>query len=109
MSGKITKSGSDEAVEGDLTDWDRVHTLTDEQIEEAIRNDPDTFALEEGEVPPFQGLTFRDPHGRWRWRLIGPNGQAIADSPRGYDDRSEVDRALRALREAIVAGSAKAA
>ncbi len=109
MSGKITKAGSDGDVEGDLTDWKRVRALTDEEIEEAIRNDPDTFALEEGEVPPFQGLTFRDPQGRWRWRLIGPSGEAIADSPRGYDDRSEVDRALRTLREAIVAGSAKAA
>lgn len=100
---------SGEAARRGRTDWKHIRDMTDAQIEEAIRQDPDTFTLEEGEVPPFQGLIFQDPQGKWRWRLIGPDGEAIADSPRGYTDRDEVDRAIRALREAIVAGEAKKA
>ena len=109
MSEKITKAGSGGAVEEDLTDWDRVRALTDREIEEAIRDDPDTFALEEGDVPPFQGLIYRDREGKWRWRLLGPNGEAVADSPRGYADRAEVDRAIQALRKAIIAGEGEKA
>jgi uncharacterized protein YegP (UPF0339 family) len=109
MSGKNTRVSLGEAVEGDLTDWARVRALTDDEIEQAIRDDPDTFAMADGDVPPVRGLIFKDPQGLWRWRLIAPTGEAIADSPRGYSDRGEVDRAIRALRTAIVADEAKAA
>ena len=95
-------------AEGDLTDWDRLRALTEEEIDEAIRHDPDTFALEAGEVPPFQCMIFKDAQGMWRWRLIGSDGQAAADSPRSYADRDEVERAIRALRKAIVAGETEA-
>lgn len=106
MSERITRVRSGEAAKEGRTDWKHIRDMTDAEIEEAIRQDPDTFTLEEGEVPPFQGLIFQDSQGKWRWRLIGPDGEAIADSPRSYADRDEIDRAIRALREAIVAGEA---
>ena len=43
MSGKLTRMRLGEGLDQDLTDWARIDALTDEQIAEAIRNDPDTF------------------------------------------------------------------
>jgi uncharacterized protein (DUF4415 family) len=43
MSGKLTRMRLGEGLDQDLTDWARLDALTDEQIAEAIRNDPDTF------------------------------------------------------------------
>jgi uncharacterized protein YegP (UPF0339 family) len=103
MNAKITRRSSGEAVEGDLTDWDRVRSLTDEDIEAAIADDPDASLGPDESRAAVRGLIFRDQEGAWRWRLIGANGEAIADSPKSYTDRAEVDRAITALRAAIVA------
>lgn len=103
MNAKITRRSSGEAVEGDLTDWDRVRALTDEDIEAAIANDPEASLGLDGSRSAVRGVIFKDKEGAWRWRLIGANGEAIADSPKSYTDRSEVDRAINTLRAAIIA------
>jgi len=46
MKKKITRMKLGEFKGKDLTDWKRVDALTDEDIAEAIRNDPDTFELD---------------------------------------------------------------
>ena len=97
-----------EAPEAGRTDWDRLRGMTDDEIEAAIAADPDAD-LSGGGNAAFQGLVFRDSTGEWRWRLVTPEGKAIADSPTSYADRSEVDRAIEALRKAMAAGRAKAA
>jgi uncharacterized protein YegP (UPF0339 family) len=109
MSGKITRVGSDAAVEDDLTDWRRLESLTDDEIETAVAMDPDSSLGDEGDVAVVRGLVFRDVKGGWRWRLVGPDGAAIADSPRSYSERSEVELAIRNLRQAILAGETRAA
>ena len=106
MKDKITRVSLGAAIERDLTDWKRLRSLTDEEIESAIANDPDA---EPGSTASVQGLIFLDAEGAWRWRPITRDGEAIADSPTGYADRSEVDRAIKALRDAIMADSVKAA
>lgn len=36
---------------------------------------------------------YEDDAGEWRWRLIAPNGQILADSGEGYSRRSDAKRA----------------
>jgi uncharacterized protein (DUF4415 family) len=43
MSGKLTRMRLGEGLDQDRTDWARVDALTDEQITQAIRNDPDSI------------------------------------------------------------------
>ena len=43
MKRKLTRMRLGEGLEQSKTDWARVDSLTDEQIAEAIANDPDTF------------------------------------------------------------------
>jgi uncharacterized protein (DUF4415 family) len=45
MNDKITKTSLGQGGKGQ-TDWERVDTLTDEDITQAIANDPDTFEPE---------------------------------------------------------------
>lgn len=109
MNGKITRINSDTAVSGDLTDWERLRGLTDEEIETAVATDPDSGFVTDDEIRPLRGLIFRDSQGKWRWRLIAPDGRPIADSPGSYADRADVDRAIQALRDLITSHSARAA
>ena len=49
MKQKLTRSELGD-VEGDLTDWKRVREQSEEELAEAIRNDPDDEELEPGWV-----------------------------------------------------------
>lgn len=109
MSEKITRVSLDEAIERDRTDWARLRALTDDEIEAAIAADPDSDLGLDGEMGPVVGIIFKDMHGAWRWRLLDSDRTPIADSPRGYQTRDEVDAGLRALRAAMSADQAKAA
>ncbi len=68
MKRKLTRMRLGEGLEQSKTDWARVDSLTDEQIAEAIANDPDTFDpgaewLRKASVPrpalPKERLTVR--------------------------------------------------
>ncbi|HEX5258480.1 MAG TPA: YegP family protein [Sphingomicrobium sp.] len=109
MNERITRMYLAEAGKHGRTDWERLRGITDEELEAAIASDPDASIAADGEIDPLATLVFKDPRGKWRWRLLGPDGKAIADSPRGYADRSDVDEALRKLRETMQAAEAKAA
>ena len=106
MSERITKIGLDEASNGGRTDWARLRSISDAELEAAIANDPDASLGPNVLLGSLQGLVFKDSRGRWRWRLLGPGGQAIADSPRGYARRDDVDRSLRTLRELMASAEA---
>jgi uncharacterized protein YegP (UPF0339 family) len=109
MSERITRISLAEASKGGRTDWERLRTITDEELESSIANDPDASLGPDGEMGRLAALVFRDTRGEWRWRLLGPDGRAIADSPRGYADRDDVDKAIRKLRETLRTAETKAA
>ena len=45
---------------------------------------------------------YRDDEGEWRWRLVGPNGRALAESATGYADRSGAVRGAKRARDLLV-------
>ena len=40
---------------------------------------------------------YTDTEGFWRWRLVAGNGRIVADSGEGYDNLSNVERAVSDL------------
>ena len=47
------------------------------------------------------GATFEvytDNIGEWRWRLVVPNGNVIADSGQGYSSKQGAERGIRSLK-----------
>ena len=44
---------------------------------------------------------YRDEHREWRWRLIGPNGRALAESATGYAARAGAAQGARRARDRL--------
>jgi uncharacterized protein YegP (UPF0339 family) len=44
---------------------------------------------------------YRDRAGEFRWRLVAPNGNIIADSGEGYETRYNAKRAAENVRARI--------
>ncbi|MWV65617.1 DUF1508 domain-containing protein [Halorubrum sp. JWXQ-INN 858] len=44
---------------------------------------------------------YRDAGNEWQWRLVGPNGRALAESPTGYSDRPGAVKGARLARERL--------
>jgi uncharacterized protein YegP (UPF0339 family) len=44
---------------------------------------------------------YRDRAGEYRWRLVAPNGDIIADSGEGYESRYNAKRAAENVRARI--------
>lgn len=42
---------------------------------------------------------YEDEHGYWRWYLLGPNHQRIAQSPIGLHDEQECRDAIALVKE----------
>lgn len=53
----------------------------------------DTLELDEGAFD-----LFTDDEGAWRWRLLAPNGDLIADSGEGYSSRAKARQGLGSVR-----------
>lgn len=53
----------------------------------------DTLVLETGAFDMF-----KDSAGEWRWRLLAPNGEIIADSGEGYSSRAKARQGLESVR-----------
>ncbi|WP_227377268.1 HVO_2922 family protein [Haladaptatus halobius] len=41
---------------------------------------------------------YRDTAGEWRWRLVVPNGNIIADSGEGYKSKQGAKRGIRSVK-----------
>lgn len=41
---------------------------------------------------------YEDEAGKWRWRLVAPNGRTIADSGQGYSDRRDAEAGIGKVR-----------
>ena len=114
MNGNVTRVSSDEAVEADSTDWQRLRSLTDEDLEAAIRNDPDSFPLEEADIVRQMGSrhryeVFRDAGGCWRWALRSVGGEVLAVSGRAHASRSEALQSIEDVRLALIGAGSEAA
>jgi len=42
---------------------------------------------------------FEDAAGEWRWRLVAPNGNIVADSGEGYASKQGAKRGIRSVKE----------
>jgi uncharacterized protein YegP (UPF0339 family) len=114
MSGKHIKNGSTVAAEASQTDWAHVRALTDEEIDAAIANDPDSYSIEEAELLGRTGASYRyelycDKKGRWRWRLLAAGGEVLAVSGQAFPSRRSVETAIAALRDALLGARSQAA
>lgn len=100
MSERITRRNSSDAVENDLTDWDRIGAMTDEDIAAAIADDPD-WAPFQNDDTEVREIVLGDGNGRWTWRMIARDGEALASSPEAYSSQADAIQALARLRDAI--------
>ena len=46
--------------------------------------------------PTFE--IYEDSAGEWRWRLVAPNGNIIADSGEGYASKQGVRRGIESVK-----------
>ncbi|MFB6085436.1 MAG: HVO_2922 family protein [Halodesulfurarchaeum sp.] len=42
---------------------------------------------------------YEDSAGQWRWRLVAPNGNIVADSGEGYRSKQGAKRGIESVRE----------
>jgi len=96
-----------EAIEGDRTDWDRVRSLSDADIDQAIATDADTFSIGAPAIGTSRerGIRFvvaRTKNGEWRWRLVANDGDILAQSGQGFASRRSAITAIEDLRSAVL-------
>mgnify|MGYP002782478490 CR=1 FL=1 len=100
MSGKSTRIGLAVDSDSSLTEWQRVKSLSDAEIDAAIEADPSAYAIETEMLGHSSGqyhyVIFRDEAGAWRWKLAARDGTVLAEAPKG-----------RAWRKAVLASIAK--
>jgi hypothetical protein len=41
---------------------------------------------------------YEDAAGQWRWRLVAPNGNIIADSGEGYSSKQGAKRGIESVK-----------
>ena len=112
MSGNFTRISLPVDNESSATDWQRVKSLTDREIDAAIANDPDAYAVATTQLGHQAGRyhyrIFRDAAGGWRWQLVSKEGQVLAEAAAGMATRNAAQAAIGELRAALL-GSALAA
>lgn len=112
MNGKVTRIGLDEDSKGSSTDWARLRSLTEEEIELAIAADDDAYRLDEflGRTgASYRYVIYLDRSERWRWRLLAAGGEVIAVSGQAFPSRDAVQAAIETLRDALLGARSKAA
>ena len=57
--------------------------------------------------PVFE--VFQDRGGEWRWRLVVPNGNIIADSGEGYSSKQGAKRGIESVRRNVPDASVRVA
>ena len=97
MSEKLTRMRLGEGLDQSLTDWARIDALTDEEIAEAIRNDPDTFEPEPEWFEHALVLRARRPKQRLTVRFDADLVEWFKSQGAGYQTR--MNAVLRAYYE----------
>ena len=100
MSEHITRVSLDEAVSRDRTDWARLRSLSDDEIEHAAATDDDSFSL----AADAHYVVAKDQQGGWNWKLVDAGGVVIATGGVSHASQAEARR-----REEVVENSPAAA
>ena len=98
MSGKLTRARLGEGLERSRTDWERLDALTDEDIAEAIRHDPDALEARPEWFERAMLLRPGRPKERVTVRLDADMLDWFRRQGRGYQTR--LNAVLRAYYEA---------
>ena len=97
MTDKLTRMRAGEGPEQSLTDWAWLDALTEEEIAEAIRNDPDSFEPEPGQLRHALVGRVRRPKQRLTLRLDADLVDWFKAQGAGYQAR--INAVLRAYVE----------
>lgn len=102
-------------TEGDRTDWERVDALTDEEIEQAVREDPDAELLDAEWFRTAELVVPSSEKTRINIRLDEDIVDYFKQQGRGYQTRINdvlkayvLSQKLKAQREALEEGDADA-
>ena len=99
MSGKDTRARLGTAPERDRTDWKRVDALSEAELNEAIRRDPDTFVPDADWFKKAMVLRPGQSKQRITMRLDADLLDWFKAQGRGYQTR--MNAVLRAYYEAV--------
>lgn len=106
MSGKTIKTSSDAVPKHTRTDWEHLKALTNDDIDAAIANDADAYALDT-EVLGRSGSAYRyevyqTAGSHFAWRLISSDGRIFATSDERFASKAEARRAIADVRAALL-------
>jgi len=69
-----------------------------EESEEVEEQEGEEEEDEEEEENRAKYKLYEDEAGKWRWRLVAPNGRIVADSGQGYKDRRDAEASIGKVR-----------
>lgn len=100
MSERLSRTVLAKAGSG-LTDWSRIRGLRDEEIDAAIADDEDCFAMTDQRIANCGSkrvaLQIRKrPDGRFRWKL-SVNGIVVEEDRRGAKSSAKARKAMLRL------------
>ncbi len=108
MSGKTIRTVSDAVPKPTQTDWTRLKALSDDEIDAAIADDADAYALDSellgrsGSAYRYQIYQIAPSH--FGWRLVSADGRIFATSQEGFTSESEARSAIAEIRAALLGG-----
>ena len=112
MSGNFIRISSPVDSDGSATDWQRIKSLTDEEIDAAIASDTDAYTIVATQLGHQAGRyhykIFQDSTGAWHWQLVSKDGRILAAAANGLTSRKSAQAAIAELRSALL-GTALAA
>jgi uncharacterized protein YegP (UPF0339 family) len=94
------------------TDWQRIKALTDREIDAAIADDADSYAVSAMGLGHQKGRytynLYRDKDGAWHWQVVAQDGRILAAAAGGLATRELAQAAIAELRSTLL-GTPKAA
>lgn len=102
MNEKSTRIGLAADIDSGRTDWQRVKSLSDAEIDAAIATDSAAYGIETELLGHKSGqyhyVIYRDETGAWRWKLQARDGTVLAEAPQGRASRKAVLASIAKLR-----------
>jgi uncharacterized protein YegP (UPF0339 family) len=108
MSGTTIRTGSDVVPKPTQTDWARLKSLRDDEIDAAIAGDADAYALETEALgrsgSAYRYEVYQLAPSRFGWRLVSSEGRIFATSEGAFASKAEVRKAIAEVRAALLGG-----